>query len=83
MFLTHIVPESQTALFYKANANQHLAGRETIVVTGGILGGGSSINFMLYARAQGCDFDSWRTEGWDFKSLLPFLKKVTAVRQRQ
>lgn len=75
MYLTHIVPESQTALFYKANANQHLAGRETIVLTGGILGGGSSINFMMYTRAQGCDFDSWRTEGWDFKSLLPFLKK--------
>ena len=76
MFLTHLAPDSQTALFYKANASQALAGREAIVSTGGILGGGSSINFAMYTRAQGCDYDSWKTEGWDFKRLLPYLKKV-------
>ena len=43
---------------------------------GGMLGGGSSINFMMYTRAQGVDFDSWKTEGWDQKSVVPMLKKV-------
>ena len=81
MFLAHLAPDSQTALFYKANASQDLAGREAIVPSGGILGGGSSINFTMYTRAQGCDFDAWKTEGWDFKSLLPYLKKVMTVHQ--
>ena len=29
-----------------------------------------------YCRAQGCDFESWNTEGWGQKDLLPFMKQV-------
>ena len=43
---------------------------------GGILGGGSSINFMMYTRAQGIDFDSWETEGWAAKDMIPLCKKL-------
>lgn len=43
---------------------------------GGILGGGSSINFMMYTRAQGIDFDSWDTEGWSAKDMLPLANKL-------
>jgi len=57
-----LAPGSKTTLFYKARKNEHLNGREAIVPAGGVLGGGSSINFMMYTRAQGIDFDSWKTE---------------------
>jgi alcohol oxidase len=50
MYLAHLAPDSQTALFYKANKEEALNGREAIVPCGGILGGGSSINFMMYTR---------------------------------
>lgn len=43
---------------------------------GGLLGGGSSINFMMYTRAQGIDFDSWATEGWTAKDMLPLCTKL-------
>ena len=43
---------------------------------GGILGGGSSINFMMYTRAQGVDFDSWGTEGWTANDMLPLCNKL-------
>lgn len=76
MYLAHLVPDSQTAIFYKANASEALGGREAIVPCGGVLGGGSSINFTMYTRAQACDFDDWKTEGWDYKSMLPYSKKV-------
>jgi hypothetical protein len=76
MYLTHLTPGSQAALFYKANAEEALNGREAVVSAGGILGGGSSINFMMYTRARGIDFDDWKTKGWDSKSLLPYMKKV-------
>ncbi|PNY26834.1 Alcohol oxidase [Tolypocladium capitatum] len=76
MFLSHQEPGSQTALFYQSNKEKALNNREAIVASGGILGGGSSINFMMYTRAQGIDYDSWNTEGWDAKSLLPFAKKL-------
>lgn len=57
------VPESQ------------LANRSISLATGGLLGGGSSINAGIYARAQHQDFDAWNTEGWSGDDLLPFLKK--------
>lgn len=48
---------------------------------GGCLGGGSSINFMMYTRAQGADFDSWKTDGWYAKDMLPLLKKLETFHQ--
>lgn len=43
---------------------------------GGVLGGGSSINFMMYTRAQGVDYDSWKTEGWYAKDMIPLSNKL-------
>ncbi|KAG9243158.1 putative alcohol oxidase [Calycina marina] len=76
VYLSHLAPDSKTAIFYKAQKSEQLAGREAIVPAGGLLGGGSSINFMMYTRAQGIDFDSWGTEGWAAKDLLPLAKKL-------
>ncbi|OAQ87788.1 alcohol dehydrogenase [Purpureocillium lilacinum] len=76
IYLSHLAPGSQTALFYQANKEKALNDREAIVPSGGMLGGGSSINFMMYTRAQGIDYDSWKTEGWDAKSLIPLAKKL-------
>lgn len=77
-FLDHLLPTSTTTLFYKGNKSEHCAGREVVVPSGGVLGGGSSINFMMYTRAQRSDFDSWNTPGWSADELLPYMKKVRA-----
>ena len=45
---------------------------------GRVLGGGTSINFMLYVRGSPHDFDGWAAqgcEGWSYKDILPFFKK--------
>ncbi|KAH8807810.1 alcohol dehydrogenase [Xylogone sp. PMI_703] len=76
VFLSHLSPGSKTAKFYKAKPSEDVLGREVIVPTGNVLGGGSSINFMLYTRAQGIDFDSWKSEGWYSDDMLPFLNKI-------
>ncbi|KFY25920.1 hypothetical protein V493_04368 [Pseudogymnoascus sp. VKM F-4281 (FW-2241)] len=76
LFLQNLAPNSTTAIFYKGNKAKQLADREPIVPSGGILGGGSSINFMMYARAQRADLDSWKTPGWSADELLPFMKKL-------
>ncbi|KAK7961638.1 uncharacterized protein PG986_002463 [Apiospora aurea] len=75
-FLSLLQPSSKAALFYKANKAPQLADRESIVPSGGILGGGSSINFMMYTRAQRPDFDSWDTPGWSADEILPYMKKL-------
>lgn len=76
-FLTHLQPSHKSALFYKGKKAPQLADREPIVPSGGILGGGSSINFMMYTRAQRPDFDSWNTPGWSADEILPYMKKVS------
>lgn len=75
-FHTNFKPSKHKLLYYKAKMSPQMAGREPIVSTGGLLGGGSSVNAMMYTRAQGCDFDSWDTPGWFVDDMWPFLKKV-------
>lgn len=76
LFERNTLPDSDTALFWKANRSPQLADREPVVETGGILGGGSAINWMVYTRGQWDDFDSWNTSGWSAEELLPLLRKV-------
>lgn len=79
-FLQNLDPRKKMAIYYQANKARQLADRELIVSNGGILGGGSSINFMLYTRPQRSDFDSWNTPGWSADDLLPYLQKVQGPR---
>ena len=73
------MPTSKTAIFYTARKSEHLAGREAVVPCGGILGGGSSINFMTYTRGQRSDFDQWKMPGWKADDMLPYMRKVSQM----
>jgi alcohol oxidase len=77
LFPALLAPNSNTTLVYDAKPSESLAGRAPVVHAGGCLGGGSSINFMMYTRAQGIDYDDWDTEGWSAKDLLPLFKKAS------
>ncbi|KAL5614160.1 hypothetical protein FOVSG1_003223 [Fusarium oxysporum f. sp. vasinfectum] len=81
-FLDHLLPTAKTTIIYKGNKAEQLAGREAIAPSGGTLGGGSSINFMMYTRAQRSDFDSWKTPGWSADEILPFVKKLETYHGR-
>ncbi|CAZ79441.1 unnamed protein product [Tuber melanosporum] len=76
LFLTHMTPGSTTARFYKGKASKQLNGREPIIPVANILGGGSSINFLMYTRASRSDYDDWKTEGWTADDLIPLLRKT-------
>lgn len=39
-----------------------------------VLGGGSSVNAMVYLRGQPADYDGW-AQGWAYKDVLPFFRK--------
>ncbi len=43
-----------------------------------VLGGGGSVNAMVYLRGQPADFDGWAASGaagWGYKDVLPFFKR--------
>ncbi|PCG97883.1 Glucose-methanol-choline oxidoreductase [Penicillium occitanis (nom. inval.)] len=72
----NLVPSSTANIFYKTNKEKQLGDRELLVASGGVLGGGSSTNLMMYSRAQRSDFDSWNTPGWSADDMLPYLRKL-------
>ncbi|MDT5100284.1 MAG: 4-pyridoxate dehydrogenase [Mycobacterium sp.] len=46
---------------------------------GKVLGGGSSVNMMLWVRGERSDYDGWRDQGcpgWGFDDVLPYFKRA-------
>lgn len=74
--LSHLDPSKKTTLFYKGAKSPSTGNRDMVVPSGGVLGGGSSVNFMMYSRAQRSDFDAWDMPGWSADEIMPYLRKV-------
>lgn len=60
---------------YSTEPNAAMDGRQLALTQAKILGGGTSINGMLYARGHPAEFDRWGVPGWSFAELLPFFKR--------
>ena len=55
-------------------------GRQMIFPQGRVLGGGSSINAMVYTRGHAQDYDAWASEegcaGWSYADVLPYFRRA-------
>lgn len=54
-------------------------GRTMYIPTGATLGGGSSVNGMIYIRGQKEDYDAWRDmghRGWAWSDVLPYFLRA-------
>ncbi|KAK6082997.1 alcohol dehydrogenase (GMC oxidoreductase) [Seiridium cupressi] len=76
LFLGALMPTNSATQFYTGNEEPQLGNRRLTVPTGGVLGGGSSINLMMYSRAQRHDWNSWKAPGWSADEMIPYLKKL-------
>lgn len=82
LYVSALAPGSRYHVYYQAESEPALNNRPRVLSTGGVLGGGSSVNALIYTRASGIDYDSFKVEGWDYKSLLPYAQKVDMLRVR-
>ncbi|KAJ6569378.1 glucose-methanol-choline oxidoreductase, partial [Mycena capillaripes] len=73
---------SKTMQFYISKPSDHLGDKSTVVTSGHCVGGGPSVNFMMYNWPAASDFDEWEKNfgnvGWSAKDLLPMLEKVSS-----
>jgi len=56
-------------------------GRDTVqtMVQASVLGGGSSVNAMIYIRGVPADYDGWAASGatgWSYSDVLPYFKRA-------
>lgn len=50
--------------------------------TGVLVGGGTVVNGMFFARGSAGDYDAWENldnPGWGWEGLLPYFKKVSPL----
>jgi len=66
------------SFMYRTEPEPGVDGRVLAVPQGRTLGGGSSINAMIYIRGQAQDYDTWRDlgcPGWGYADVLPVFKR--------
>jgi choline dehydrogenase len=66
---------------YESEPQAELYGRRIYLSQGRVVGGGSSINGMVYTRGFPADYDAWREagcEGWGYEDLLPDFRRSEA-----
>ena len=64
---------------YTSAPQTELNERVLFLPRGKVLGGGSSINGMIYDRGTPSDYDRWAAlgnEGWSYADLLPYFKRA-------
>ncbi len=66
---------------YESEPQPHAGGRRMFVPQGRTLGGGSSINAMVYIRGTPQDYDDWAAQGctgWAWQDVLPAFRRAEA-----
>lgn len=83
--ILHKIPATVVKVFqqkswpYMTVPQQHCQQREMILAQGKVLGGGSSVNGMIYCRGQAEDYEQWASiwgcDDWSYAKVLPYFKK--------
>jgi len=74
-----VIEKRRDAHFYRSEAEAGSNGRVNVVPQGNVIGGGSSINAMIYIRGHASDYDNWArmgAKGWSYSDVLPVFRSL-------
>ena len=74
-----VIEKGRDVHFYTSEPDAGLNGKQNVVPQGNVLGGGSSINAMIYVRGQRQDYDTWAQMGcraWSYDKVLPVFRDL-------
>lgn len=76
-----VIEKGRDIVAYVGEKSDLVNGRDSVVVQGHVLGGGSSVNAMLYVRGHANDYNHWAqlgNKGWAFDDVLPVFRDLEA-----
>jgi choline dehydrogenase len=76
--MTSLWGDNDVSWQYRTVPQEQLGGRIVPIPQGRLLGGGSSVNAMMYVRGHHRDFDHWNhlgNEGWAYQDVLPYFRR--------
>ncbi|KAJ6624001.1 GMC oxidoreductase-domain-containing protein [Mycena sp. CBHHK59/15] len=78
-YFANLASGGDTFTFHSTKPSEALGNRPCIIPSGKGMGGGSSVNFMMYTRASPSDYDDWEklsNPGWGSKDLITLANKA-------
>ncbi|KAJ7455244.1 GMC oxidoreductase-domain-containing protein [Mycena galericulata] len=81
-YFANLASGGETFTYHATKPSEALGNRPCIIPAGKAVGGGSSVNFMMYTRASPSDYDDWESlenPGWGSKDLIPLSNKAETV----
>lgn len=64
---------------HRTSPQQHCRGRQLELPVASVMGGGSSVNTMIYMRGEPRSYDRWEEEGargWSYEDVLPYFRRL-------
>ncbi len=74
-----VIEKGRDVHFYTSEPDPGIKGKPNVVPQGNVLGGGSSINAMIYVRGQRQDYETWAQMGcrsWSYDKVLPVFRDL-------
>lgn len=74
-----VIEKGRDIVAYVGEPAEGVNGRPSVVLQGNVIGGGSSVNAMLYVRGQAEDYDGWAQDGnrgWGYSDVLPVFRDL-------
>lgn len=74
-----VIEKGRDIVAYVGEPSDNVNGRPSVVLQGHVIGGGSSVNAMLYIRGQAEDYDGWAQDGnrgWSYADVLPVFRDM-------